>query len=150
MRKITNIIIGAALALTVTAAQGADIESANTLLPACKSSAISDAYEQGICLGIIIGVSRMALRARAQDAATYLCIDIPSGVTRGQTRRVVVRYIEERPARMHEPFWSLALEAMQAAWPCPPRQEYPPISLPGPPCDFSAEPDRFGRRHGCR
>jgi hypothetical protein len=121
-----------------------------TLLPACKSSALSDAYEQGICLGIIIGVSGMAREARAHGDATYLCMDIPSGVTFGQMRRVVVRYIEERPARMHELFRSLSLEAMQAAWPCPPRQEYPPISLPGPPCDFATEPDRFGRLHGCR
>ena len=35
-----------------------------------------------------------------------------------QTIRVVVTYIDQRPARMREPFEDLALEALQQAWPC--------------------------------
>jgi Rap1a immunity proteins len=31
---------------------------------------------------------------------------------------VVIKYIEARPERMHEPFADLALEALKAAWPC--------------------------------
>jgi hypothetical protein len=47
-----------------------------------------------------------------------LCMDIPDGVATGQMVRVVVSYIDARPARMHEPFKGLALEALRAAWPC--------------------------------
>jgi hypothetical protein len=35
-----------------------------------------------------------------------------------QIIRVIVRYINERPERMHEHFELLALEALQQAWPC--------------------------------
>jgi hypothetical protein len=43
---------------------------------------------------------------------------IPHNVTLNQLVRVVVVYIECRPQRMHEPFNSLALEAMHEAFPC--------------------------------
>jgi Rap1a immunity proteins len=32
--------------------------------------------------------------------------------------RVVVKYIDDQPARLHEPFLTLVLEALRAAWPC--------------------------------
>src|SRR6266550_2415689 len=48
----------------------------------------------------------------------WRCADIPRDVTYEQMVRVVIRYIEARPNRMHEPFRSLALEAIVGAWPC--------------------------------
>jgi len=36
----------------------------------------------------------------------------PNGVTTVQSVAVVVKYIEARPQRMHEPFGKLALEAL--------------------------------------
>lgn len=42
----------------------------------------------------------------------------PGAVTKGQALKVVVQYIDQRPARMHEDFMKLAVEALQAAWPC--------------------------------
>jgi hypothetical protein len=42
----------------------------------------------------------------------------PEGVTQGQILQVVIQYIDAQPARMHEDFRKLALEAMNAAWPC--------------------------------
>jgi Rap1a immunity proteins len=42
----------------------------------------------------------------------------PDGWTLQQSVRVIVKYIEDRPARMHEPFVRLAGEALRAAWPC--------------------------------
>jgi Rap1a immunity proteins len=42
----------------------------------------------------------------------------PKGVTSGQALRVVVTYIDAIPARMHENFKYLAVEALRAAWPC--------------------------------
>jgi len=46
-----------------------------------------------------------------------MCINEPN-TTVGQEVRVVVAYIDARPARMHEPFIALALESLQKAWPC--------------------------------
>jgi hypothetical protein len=39
-------------------------------------------------------------------------------VTFPQAARVIVRYIEARPQRMHESFVSLVIEALHDAWPC--------------------------------
>jgi hypothetical protein len=42
----------------------------------------------------------------------------PAGEIHGQSIRVVVKYIDDRPERQHEDFMALALEALRAAWPC--------------------------------
>jgi hypothetical protein len=52
------------------------------------------------------------------DGPSLRCLDIPVGVNNGQMVGVVVRYIEARPYRMHEPFLPLALEALFDAWAC--------------------------------
>ena len=132
------ILIGAALAFTITAA-GAEvefIESANFMLPGCRSFVdhkLDNPDRQGLCLGIIRGLDHEGMLARIllglarkngetgstlEVLRTSLCIDHPGEVTNGQMARVVTNYIESHPARMHEDFAVLALEALQAAWPC--------------------------------
>jgi hypothetical protein len=106
------IAIGALMALSVTAARAAERDSANYWLPHCKNiiaasvPATSDFYSIGECRGIIEGI------------AFASCADIPDAVTAGQMVRVVVRYIEARPQRMHQFFVVLAREALIDAWPC--------------------------------
>jgi hypothetical protein len=65
-----------------------------------------DAFNAGRCSGIV----------ETLIGSGALCL--PEGVTFGQAIRVVVKYIDDRPARMHEHFTALALEALQAVWPC--------------------------------
>jgi hypothetical protein len=115
-------IYGTLLALTVTATMAAeDTRSANYMLPWCKffvggnaNLSPADAFDEGICLGTVAGIA---------DVAGFLpgrrCANIPVGVTNGQEVRVVVRYIEAWPNRMHEEFVGLVLEALANAWPCP-------------------------------
>lgn len=43
---------------------------------------------------------------------------VPEDATLGQMIRVVVKYIEERPAEMHLLFVALAMLALRDAWPC--------------------------------
>ena len=130
-----------AFALTVTAAQAAPEEfSANSILPGCKDAINEKSthqLEQGLCMGIIRWVTQMGdaallvLRADSRDnldankrlglrsAWGTLCIDgPPHEATLGQVVRVVVAYIDARPARMHAEFGALALEALRDAWPC--------------------------------
>jgi hypothetical protein len=93
------------------------MDSANFWLPRCQKllNALEDRaitgpaneFEQGVCLGMIISV----------EAVSGVCA--PLSATKQQGTRVVVAYIQARPARMHESFLKLALEAMKAAWPCP-------------------------------
>jgi hypothetical protein len=127
-----GLLLGAALALAVTAAGRAeDIDSANYILPACQDFLNrKQPYTggQGFCAGTIAGISfvgkdlrRLRLDYTSESGAwiTWVyCLDIPDKATLNQAVRVVVSYIEARPARMHESFAELALEALRAAWPC--------------------------------
>lgn len=93
-----------------------DAESANSVTPGCHSlidgNNDTDRSIQGFCLGIVATLEIWG------GVGKFICA--PKGVTRLQMIRVVVQYIDNRPARMHERFDLLALEAMKAAWPCKP------------------------------
>jgi hypothetical protein len=110
--------IGIAVALALLGQEGGafaqtDPASANRVMPGCRDF-VSDAdrsmYLQGLCAGLI--------RAMFYFGSGRFGICPPSGASVGQAARVVVLYIDQRPARMHEVFEDLALEAMQHAWPC--------------------------------
>jgi Rap1a immunity proteins len=97
-------------ALTVPAG-AQDISSANFILTGCKGylNREGNAWAQGHCVGFIDGLV---------SVAGGQVFSVPDGVTNRQGVAVVVKYIEARPERMHEPFSVLAVEAMMAAWPC--------------------------------
>jgi Rap1a immunity proteins len=112
---MTRYAVAILLALTMPAS-AQDIDSANYILPGCKGfvdrkspPTLSEAMWQGRCAGFIEG---LWIGIGGKD----LCP--PSRVTASQSVAVVVKYIEARPERMHEPFSVLAVEALTAAWPC--------------------------------
>jgi hypothetical protein len=89
-----------------------DVGSTNYVAAGCRDfiarrAHATNPYAQGLCAGKVEAVAVFA---------TGICY--PSDATVGQMIRVVVRYIDERPARLHENFLILAREAMQATWPC--------------------------------
>ena len=111
----TSLAVVILLALTVpVSAQGNPQSSANEMLSGCKglisdkTPPLRDALRQGRCAGYVAGL----VYARS----VFLCV--PEGATPEQGVRVVIKYIEARPERMHEPFGKLALEALEEAWPC--------------------------------
>ena len=88
-------------------------------MPGCREAASMIAFsnpsnELGdvahICLGIIVGRSYLG----RSDGT----ICVPLGVTREQAVGVVVQYIDGQPSRINENFVPLAIEALQATWPC--------------------------------
>jgi hypothetical protein len=92
--------------------------SANAFVDACRGSsgpfrsreaATDAAFNTGECMGFIKGV-----------LATTDGHCIPAEVIMGQIIRVVVQYVDARPARAHEPFATLVKEAVRTAWPCKP------------------------------
>jgi len=93
-----------------------DLHSANNIMPGCRQwnapvlGPVSDDLVKGICYGKIVTLVELS---QNRD----FCISSAS-VTDGQFIRVVVQYIDSRPARQHEDFLLLAREALQAAWPC--------------------------------
>jgi hypothetical protein len=124
-----GLLFGAALALTVTAAPGQEIDSANFMLPHCQnyldSKSNDDLYQQGVCSGIVRTISLVGTLIKLDKSEfpsvsngrfqQFACLDIPDKVSIRQTIRVVVAYIEARPARMHEDFTGLTIEALHAA-----------------------------------
>jgi hypothetical protein len=128
-KSSSGLLLSAVLALTVTAAQAEeDKSSANYMLPLCRSTALCHGIVQGMLyMGSLGWVAWIARKAPPKDPQELfllkrLCItppDIPlDRVTINQAVRVVIAYIEARPDRMYEDFTDLALEALQAAWPC--------------------------------
>jgi hypothetical protein len=104
----------AALMLTPAVAEP-DLNSANYLMPACKKFANSDfnvnslSFLSGVCAGTI---------GTLMTISSVLHICLPPQVTNGQAVQVVIQYIDAQPARLHENFTLLAIEALREAWPC--------------------------------
>jgi hypothetical protein len=97
---------------TTTAGAAENLNSANYWLPRCKefiaANSNRDLDGQEVCAG------------RVEALSLASCPHTPNDITPAQAVRVVVRYIEERPQRIHESFNALALEALHDAWPCKP------------------------------
>jgi hypothetical protein len=76
------------------------------------------------CLGYITGVvddhfncqTNVASSTAAFDPAKHFCL--PDGVTPNQTVRVVVKWLEDHPARLHESAVELVLGALRENFPC--------------------------------
>jgi hypothetical protein len=106
----TTTAITAALMLTPAVAQP-DINSANYRMQGCRDfvNQSSGDFDAGICVGIMNALIFVGIP---------LGICKPTQATIGEAIRVVVQYIDARPARLHEDFDMLAIEALRKAWPC--------------------------------
>jgi hypothetical protein len=110
---LRGIVFIAVMMLNCGFAVAEDMDSANFNLPNCRNSIetnrieVATAYGTAFCSGMVRGL-------------TYLAPDVcaPTTSTHRQVVRIIVKYIDDRPARLHESFLKLALEALQAAWPC--------------------------------
>jgi Rap1a immunity proteins len=111
MKKFATLTATAGLAATISTAASA--YTANQLMPACRAFMTRNnqvevdggRYAIGLCAGIVVGLD-------------YGLMCSTNKVTLEQAVRVVVYYIDQRPARWHEPFRDLALEGLRSAWPC--------------------------------
>jgi len=92
-----------------------DFNSANYIMPGCRVLLEPDPpkdmnakFLSAQCGAIVGGL--------VYASSSNVCA--PKDATREQSVRVVVKYIDDLPARLHEPFFALALEALRAVWPC--------------------------------
>jgi hypothetical protein len=91
-------------------------DRATDLLPGCRGVVVAstkfhsatEALTEGTCFGIVVGIT---------FADNRICTPSP-GSTYEQAIRVVIDYVDKRPARLNEDFTVLAQEALRAAWPC--------------------------------
>ncbi len=111
MKRLAVFTLGC-LILSAGVAQAEDTVgylTGNDMLKPCQAYVQEDysSLMPGVCLRAVLGLSY---------PSPTICL--ARGVTQAQAVRVVVRYIEQRPGRMHENFLRLANEALTEAWPC--------------------------------
>jgi hypothetical protein len=78
-----------------------------------------DPFDTGVCLGWLDGVRKTldVVKARAGDEAAFnTCI--PDSVTTGQNLRVVLAYLRDNPAKLHQRELLLTVLALKEAFPC--------------------------------
>lgn len=126
-------IMYAALALTITTAGAAeeDMDSANSMLRACKLTVEQargdwfNAFRLGQCAGAVstirdmFGLLKDAEAAGAVKLNPRLCADIPERATLQQLVNVVLKFGEAHPESTHQPFNLFAMAAIGSAWPRP-------------------------------
>ena len=108
--SVVSCVVGLLLLVLTGDVIGAGI-SVNEVMPGCRAGLQNDhddLFLKGFCLGV---VGALFQRGRG--------ICPPRESTVGQALRAVIRYIDSRPARLHESFYDLAAEALRTAWPCP-------------------------------
>jgi hypothetical protein len=98
----------------------ADRIPANEVMPSCRSIALKDFATSAVFVSescaAMLGRYFNNSSGNGNDNSRGICPPREFNII--QMTRVVVQYIDRRPARMHEDFDALALEALRAAWPC--------------------------------
>jgi hypothetical protein len=118
MTKIAATTLWVVLAVATAPATAAeDRESANFMLPACKTfvsgrATLAQAYGVGVCFG------EFTVLAAVGSALPDQAFCLPERVTLGQMAQIVIRDLEKKPERWHENFVSLAIDALHRAFPC--------------------------------
>ena len=108
-------VMALTFALTVVSTQpsaGGSWISGNTMKATCHSESLAN---QGICLGFATAIAGVLDDQSIQGWRAC----IPSGVTRGQLRDVMVKFLDDRPEALHFSAESLAAHAFEIAFPCP-------------------------------
>jgi|SRR5215831_18033 len=123
------------LVLLGTGAPGAG-EDGNTLLSKClvaiqledpvrrRHATPQEAYDNGYCQGVIAGIIDRSDYLAIAPAYRY-CL-LPGGLFPSQAIRVVHRYLQAHPERLHRHHNDLVIEALHDAFPCAPAAARPP------------------------
>jgi hypothetical protein len=126
VKKIT-LCLSLALAMPSMALSETRDDSANFVMHGCRDALSGDShktayFQAGLCTGAVMGIIFAGNVDCAALQKGYLTqaqgVDPPEGFTAEQATRIVVKYIDARPERMHEVFYLLAWEALSEAWPC--------------------------------
>jgi hypothetical protein len=92
-----------------------DSNSAKYIMPGCRALLEVD-RPKDTNTEFLSAQCGAIVRRLAYTSSANVCP--PNTVGRDDSIRVVVKYIDDTPARLQEGFFALALEALRAAWPC--------------------------------
>jgi hypothetical protein len=104
-----NFLIISSLVAASSAFSQVQFNRGNDLKQVCEQK--DNLFSAGFCLGYVIGVS---------DSLDYqVCAPGgPGGVTQGQFRDIVVKYLSDNPSQLHLHADILVLTALRQAFPC--------------------------------
>src|SRR5437764_934354 len=119
----------AMLALVPLIASTALAESAEEMLSSCKKitndAKISNDrvfmpadFQSGTCWGAFITLQAVIVRTTGEGNTRVFGICSPADSTRTQLILVFVEYARRNPRLLNEEFFSIALQALQEAFPC--------------------------------
>jgi hypothetical protein len=121
---VHGVLIAASLVLNLGAAfaQPQHHASAKAVMPGCRNFIKDGGWPTSQPAMLLSRPAKLQMSVcldkvlRLEYAHPSICS--PRHWTIGQLIGVVVHYIDSRPARLHEDFTKLAIEALQATWPC--------------------------------
>jgi hypothetical protein len=93
-----------------------DTSSGNFMLPHCiqlMENKNRSYFAQGFCAGTVSAIGWLGGELPPEKRFCH-----PDGVTRDQSARVVVKYLQSHPESLHLDFRDLAIAAFRRAWPC--------------------------------
>ena len=103
-------------------------DSANNIMHGCRDALSGDThktayFQAGLCAGAVNAIVFTGNVECIELQKGYLAsaprgVDPPKAYTVEQAMRIVVKYIDARPEKMHELFFGLAWDALIEAWPC--------------------------------
>ena len=99
--------------LMLTAMTGGGFETGNTLYQKCQGNIT----QLSLCIGYIGGAYDGIAAMQDQTGQRIICP--PAGVTQGQMRDIVVKYLQYHPETRNELAADLTALALGAAFPCP-------------------------------
>ena len=115
MREIAAAMLAGVLTATTTVR--ADSDFASEMLPICKAVFTDEARRAGeaaikstACLGQVFGIASTLIYLE------FVCT--PQGIKSNEALRVVLKYLDDHPERLHESFTVLAIEGLISEWPC--------------------------------
>lgn len=116
--KLSALLIAA---ISSSFAIAKDIGSGNHLLNACNTfmsdnkqdMSYSEGLDAGYCVGLVSGIAETIISSDSPTA----CFP-KSSVTREQTVRIVVKYLNNHPEQLHLSASSLVMVSFEEAFPC--------------------------------
>ena len=126
--KQWGVLAAVAVAIMVSAtafAADAPVDTGNYLLRQCREAIKiidgkdGDIQDASYCFGFV----RATYSALQMDASDFGVCPPSGGVTGEQGVRIVVKFLNEHPERLHEDAFVLAFVAMGQAFVCPPKKK---------------------------
>lgn len=97
-------------------ANGAQLLSqCNSVIRVLDGDRLEDPIGAGYCMGLMQGIIETTRFYQDRDKS-LACL--PEGLEKGQAARVVTKFLNEHPERLHETSALLAIVALATAFPC--------------------------------